>query len=68
MDKNFLAIFGKYAKGMLMNRSVPDQRMELPCSRFMDVKKWIILQNNKLCTRECVNWNCIVVEHRFISF
>ena len=68
MDKNFLAVFGKYAKGMLMNKSVFDQRMELPYSGFMDVKKWIISQNNKLCSSKCINQNCTMVEHMFISF
>ena len=35
----------KYTKGMLVNRSVFTQMMELPCNRVTDVKKCIKLQN-----------------------
>ena len=51
-----------------MNRSVFDQRMELPCGRVTDFKRWIKLQNDKLCYRSCINGNFAVVEHSFSPF
>ena len=53
---------------MTMNRSVFDQRMELPCSQVTDFKRWMKLQNDELCCRRCINGNFAVVEHSFTPF
>ena len=68
MGEYFFTIFGKYTKGMLMNRSVFDQRMKLSYGWVTEVQKGIKLQNNKLPSRGRISRSCVLVKHRIVAF